>query len=202
MPRPRAADHDAKRRAILSGAARLFADQGYGRASMAGVAAACGISKGLIYHYYDGKDALLFDILDTHLRDLRDRVAALPPPASPRDGLRDLFEALLLAYEGRDAEHEVQLNALHALPEAQQAILRGHQREMVAIARARVAALSPAAVAADAARLRAVTMSVFALANWHHRWDGAADAESRRAYAELATTLIAGGLPALAGETP
>jgi AcrR family transcriptional regulator len=77
MARSIAKDHDAKRAQILTAAARVFADEGYHRASMSQLAAACGISKANIYHYYDSKDALLFDMLDSYLAGLRDRIAAV-----------------------------------------------------------------------------------------------------------------------------
>ena len=78
MARPIAKDHDAKRVHILKTAARVFAQTGFVRASMSQVAKDCGISKANIYHYYSGKDALLFDILDTYLLELRDRLLHLP----------------------------------------------------------------------------------------------------------------------------
>jgi AcrR family transcriptional regulator len=70
MARTIAKDHEAKREAILKTAAVFFAKQGFDRASMVKLADACGVSKALIYHYYPSKDALLFDILDTHLTAL------------------------------------------------------------------------------------------------------------------------------------
>jgi TetR/AcrR family transcriptional regulator len=50
MARPRAADHDDKRQAILAAAATLFAEHGYDGTAMAEVARACGVSKALLYH--------------------------------------------------------------------------------------------------------------------------------------------------------
>ncbi|MGB7317185.1 MAG: helix-turn-helix domain-containing protein, partial [Planktotalea sp.] len=77
MPRPIAKDHAEKRLHILKEAARVFAEEGIARASMAQVAVAAGVSKANIYHYYDSKHALLFDILDSYLCALRDRLAGL-----------------------------------------------------------------------------------------------------------------------------
>jgi len=48
VARPIAKDHREKRSAILKQAAVYFADHGYDRASVNGVAGACGISKSLI----------------------------------------------------------------------------------------------------------------------------------------------------------
>ena len=70
MARPLAADHGDKRAAILAGAARLFAAEGFDRASMNEIAQALGVSKALVYHYYRSKDALLYDIIRGHLVEL------------------------------------------------------------------------------------------------------------------------------------
>ena len=77
MVRTIAKDYDAKRDKILTAAAGVFAQRGVAGASMAEVAKACGISKGNIYHYYDSKLAILFDILDSYLCRLRDRIIAV-----------------------------------------------------------------------------------------------------------------------------
>ena len=111
MPRGIAKDHDEKRAALRKGAAAYFAAHGYDRASMTGAARGCGVSKALIYHYYASKEALLFDILDTHLSDL----VAVVEDASD-EGLPGLIRAILAAYEDADAEHKLQLDALSVLP--------------------------------------------------------------------------------------
>ena len=47
-----------KRAQILSGAATVFAADGYGGASMARIAAVAGVSKGTLYNHFDSKAAL------------------------------------------------------------------------------------------------------------------------------------------------
>ncbi|RME18772.1 MAG: TetR/AcrR family transcriptional regulator, partial [Alphaproteobacteria bacterium] len=127
MARGIARDHDRKRRAIRRGAAEYFARHGFDRASMTGAARHCGVSKALIYHYYPAKEALLFDILDTHLTDLVETARAVPP----EEGLGGLVQAILEAYEDADAEHKLQIDALSVLPREQQAPLIALQRELV-----------------------------------------------------------------------
>ena len=198
MARPVAVDYDDKREAILRGAARLFADEGYGRASMAEVARKCGISKANIYHYYPSKEALLFDMLESHLRDLRDRIVGLVFPTSdPKAQLRIIITEILLAYQGADAEHDVMLSAMQALPPEKQDLLRRYQREFVAVGRERLAAICPPEVAGDRARLWAVTMSVFGMLNWHYKWSSGADEATRREHADLIADLVIGGVPNL-----
>ena len=77
MARTIAIDHDVKREQILQAAAEVFAKSGFHGASMSQVAKACGLSKPAIYHYYDGKEAVLFDLLDRYLQQLRDRIVAV-----------------------------------------------------------------------------------------------------------------------------
>ncbi|MCO5128892.1 MAG: TetR/AcrR family transcriptional regulator, partial [Rhodobacteraceae bacterium] len=148
--------------------------------------------------YYPGKEALLFDILDSHLRELRDRIVGQEFASNdPEQQLRATVAELLVAYEGADAEHAVQLNAIHALPEAMQEVLRGYQRDLVRFVAARLRDIASPALAADRTRLRAITMSVFAMTNWHYQWDAGADQAERHAYADLICDLITGGLHGL-----
>ena len=74
MARPKAASFDLQRGAIRDAAARLFAEKGYASASIAEIAAACGVSKALLYHYYRDKEDLLFDIALSYVERLRDLV--------------------------------------------------------------------------------------------------------------------------------
>lgn len=195
MSRTIASDHGDKRASILRNAAILFAEEGYGRASMADVAKACGISKANIYHYYGGKDALLFDILENHLRFLRDRIEALEYPSTdPQDKLTFIMTEMLLAYQGADAEHDVLLNATRALPKAQQDILRQYQREFLGFGRKILAELVPDTIAQDKAKMRALTMSAFGMLNWHYKWNSDASEETRRKHAKMIAELVIGGV--------
>lgn len=198
MARTIAKDHAEKRGLILEAAAKTFAEQGYDRASVSQIAAACSISKANIYHYYSSKGDILFAVLETHLRALRDRVHGLaldgmPPP----ERLRVTIAEFLLAYDGADDEHKVQAMALDLLPADQQRILKGYQREMVAFLSAIVRDIAPGAFDADRKTLHAVTMSIFGMLNWFYMWNGQADEAARIAYADLTARLALGGIRGL-----
>lgn len=198
MARTIAKDHDQKRAQILTSAARVFAREGFDRASMTQLARECGISKANIYHYYDSKDAILFDILDSYLAGLRDLILAtdtkgLDPEARFRRVVRDILNA----YKGADDEHQVQINALTALPEDQQKIMRSYQRDMVRFMSDCIAATAPEVFAGDRNRLRSVTMSVFGMLNWYFMWSADADTTAREAYASLVCDLTLNGVRGL-----
>lgn len=198
MARPIAKDHEAKRAAILKTAAEFFAENGFDRASMGKLAQACGVSKALIYHYYPSKDALLFDILDTHLTSLADLVeAAATGPGTPRKRLRSLIHVILTAYRESKAEHKVQLDALSSLPEREQTHLKALQRRLLASMADSVRAIAPEHFCSRPELVGPLTMSIFGMLNWFdlwHRPDGPID---RDAYADMVTDLVIGGLPAV-----
>mgnify|MGYP002144929379 CR=1 FL=1 len=70
MARPKSQQHDLKRDEILDIAAQCFASQSYPAASMNDIATAGGTSKARLYHYYESKEAILFDLLDRYTQRL------------------------------------------------------------------------------------------------------------------------------------
>ena len=197
MARPRSANHDIKRRAILDRSAVLFARNGYDRTSMAEVAAGCGVSKALLYHYYVGKETLLFDILREHLQDMIDAANALDPALAPRMRLRALIGSLLEAYRDADHQHKIQINEMTKLPAERKKILLGMERELVAIFAQAISDVLPD-IGRNKALLKPVTMSLFGMLNWHYMWFREHGAMSREDYADLATTVLVEGAQALA----
>ena len=198
MARSLAKDHDDKRTRILTIAAQQFAARGYANASMAQVSTACGISKANISHYYPSKAALLFDILQTYLSTLRDRVCGLAVESqSPADQLHAVTAEILLAYEGMDALHKIQTESLHLLPEAQQETLRGYQREMVRKVSGILATAAPDVQHQSREYLHHATMSVFGMLNWFYMWNAGADTAARRDYARVVADLTLSGISGL-----
>lgn len=198
MARTIAKDYDAKRGHILKTAARVFAKDGVARASMNQIARECGISKANIYHYYNSKDALLFDILDSYLSALRDRICTLPLDGlRPREKLHRIVAETLLAYDGMDHEHQIQTEGMPLLPDDQQTVLRGYQRDMVRHLGDVLAQTAPEVFDGEPAKLRAATMSVFGMLNWFYMWNPRADVQARQDYARLVATLTCDGLGGL-----
>ncbi len=195
MARTIAKDHDQKREQILKRAAKIFADQGFDRASMTLLAKECGISKANIYHYYDSKDAILHDILETYLRDLRDRICNVDfEGLEPEDKLRKAVREILFAYQGADDEHRVQISGMNALADDQQKKLREYQRDMVSFINNILQELSPETLGDDKAKLRGATMSVFGMLNWYYMWNTGAGTKAREDYADLVSTLTVHGI--------
>jgi AcrR family transcriptional regulator len=194
MARSRARDFAAKQRAILHAAAAVFAEAGMDKASMAQIAARGDVSKALLYHYYPGKDALIFDIIRTNLAELDDAVAqADDPTLAPRARLRALVHAVLEQYRDADDYHMVQLNGTKALSEAQRQEVVALERSIVRRFAMVIRQVNPD-MEVDRPILTAVTMSLFGMMNWVYMWFKDGGPVSRAEYADLATDILLGGI--------
>ncbi|GAA0944874.1 helix-turn-helix domain-containing protein [Actinocorallia libanotica] len=72
----RARQKEQTRRALLRESRRLFATLGYGAVSLAEVVRAAGVTKGALYHHFDGKTALFRAVLEEVQQQVGEAVAA------------------------------------------------------------------------------------------------------------------------------
>ncbi|MCA1371014.1 TetR family transcriptional regulator [Bradyrhizobium sp. BRP14] len=197
MARTRAVDFEEKQRGILSSAAAVFADIGMEKASMSMIASHSNVSKALLYHYYPSKDALIFDIVRTHLTELLGAIEAADSPNQPaKDRLRLLVKTVLKNYEGADNEHKVQLNGTSALSPEQRSELRAIERQIVKRFSAVIYEINPD-LSKNRPLLTPVTMSLFGMMNWVYMWFRPNGPITREEYADIATTLILEGVKAV-----
>lgn len=198
MARTRAQDFGIKQRSILDKAALVFAQKGMEKASMAQIATEAQVSKALLYHYYPGKDALIFAIIITHLEELDEALEAADDPSLPlNDRLRKLVGAVLEAYKGADNQHKVQLNASGALSDEQRAEILVLERGIVRRFSTILDQINPDLDRKDRPLLTPVTMSLFGMMNWMYMWFRDGGRISREDYADVATTLILEGIRAV-----
>lgn len=197
MARTRAADFEEKQRSILTAAASTFAELGIDRASMAQIASRSGVSKALLYHYYPSKDALIFDIVHTHLSELDDALAQADDANLPAETrLRLIVGQLLEHYRNADNYHQVQLTGKNVLPQEMTDQLRAIERNIVARFSTLLNAINPK-LDGETPLLMPVTMSLFGMMNWMYMWFRPNGPISRDAYADIVTRLIIAGSKSL-----
>jgi len=86
---------DAQRESILEAAKAVFASKGWAT-TMADIAAEAKISQGLIYHYFEDKEAILGELIGQATRPKADRFqAALQAEGSPTERLEALISGML-----------------------------------------------------------------------------------------------------------
>jgi AcrR family transcriptional regulator len=192
MARPKAATFETQRVAIRDAAARLFSERGYASASIAEIAAACGISKALLYHYYRDKEALLHDIAFTYVERLQQIVEEvqrerLPPAAQ----LRRLISRFMNEYEYSAARHRVLVQDVKYLSKAHRARVVTGQRKVVAAFSEVIEALSPAA---GELWQRPLAMMLFGMMNWTFTWLQPGGVLSHDDLAPVIADLFIGGI--------
>jgi TetR/AcrR family transcriptional regulator, cholesterol catabolism regulator len=106
------------RQEILRTAARLFQQRGYDATSMNDVAAALKLSKGGLYHHFQSKDEILFEIM-THAMEITEERVVKPVRgiSDPEERLRMLIRLHIeVVLSPRDREITVMLHENHPLP--------------------------------------------------------------------------------------
>lgn len=89
-PKPRNAV--ATRDKILRMASREFAAHGFEGTRIDAIVARCKISKNLIYHYFDSKEALFIEVMERAYGAMRERQNELLRTGDPVQDMRDLVE--------------------------------------------------------------------------------------------------------------
>ncbi|OLB66694.1 MAG: hypothetical protein AUI10_01970, partial [Actinobacteria bacterium 13_2_20CM_2_72_6] len=123
------AQEPAVRRRLVAAATRLFAEKGYENASVSEIVAAAGVTKGSMYHYFQAKDDLLFEIYHRVLAmqmDRLDRLAAGPGTAIDR--LRAVAVDVVVTTVEHQDEATVFFLSMHLLDPDKRATVRAERR--------------------------------------------------------------------------
>ena len=170
----------AVRRRLVEAATRLFAEKGYEGASVSEIVAAAGVTKGSMYHYFQAKDDLLFEIYHRLLAMQQDRLDRLATgPGTPVDRLRAVAVDVVVTTVEHQDEATVFFLSMHLLEAEKRTTVRRerrryHERFRALIEEGQAAGLFREDVAADLAT-HYFFGSVHHLLTWY-RADGAMNA--------------------------
>ncbi len=159
-----------KRRAIIDSAARIFDTEGYHATTVDALARAVGLKKPSVYHYFSGKDEILYwiheefiDLLIT--KQLAREAQDLPAPLALRSVIGDVL-GLMDTHRGHVRvffEHHRELSS--------------ERRETISAKRDRYATLVEAEIirAIEAGDIREVdsrltALAMFGMCNWAYQW--------------------------------
>ena len=86
----------ATKRKLERVASAMFAERGYADVSAEELVAAAGVTRGALYHHYDGKDGLFAAVVEAQMQQLHERLlSAAAGGADPLMGLRSGVGAFL-----------------------------------------------------------------------------------------------------------
>lgn len=192
MVRPRAENYLERQQGILDAAAAMFAKHGFNGTSIAALADSCGVSKALLYHYYDSKEALLYDMLLVHCKLLSETASnATKQSDKPEEQLRSLVRALMELYMSSRDKHVVLLNDLHCLPEAQQIEVKEEERKVLQEIKDLIIKLRPDL---KPPQVTSLTMYLMGAVNWTYTWFKPQGQVTAGEFADLATATFLNGI--------
>ena len=103
----RARHSEETRSLLISAARRLFAERGYHNVGVREFAAAAGVTRGALYHYFADKEALFLAVYDAVQRDLMQEAARRHRDPARPDRWTQLRQDLQLALDlARDQEFQ------------------------------------------------------------------------------------------------
>ena len=202
MARPISAAHGLRRDEILNVAADCFARQSYPATSMNYIAAAGGTSKARLYHYYESKEAILFDLLDRYTQKLLVIIGQVQATAQrkgldERATLHELVRAFLCEYETSATRHAALLGSTQFLGEEQREIILNRERDVVSAVTRFLRRAYPERVQAH--NQTAIAMTLFGMINWTFTWLRPGGSMSYPQFAEEVLALLDRGLVLGAG---
>src|SRR5699024_3131207 len=103
----------AGRMKIIEAARSIISEYGIQGATIRQIAKQAGVSTGAIYHYYQSKEAILYDVMDEGLSDVK-RISEITTDGKEKLEviIKEIFESMQRRYQ-KDAESRLQFYLAH-----------------------------------------------------------------------------------------
>ena len=156
---------------LLAVAAQLFADKGFDATSVQEVVERAQVTKGALYHYFDSKQDLLYEIyhqiISAQLADLQQILATGEPPERM---LRTIIVSLVESTAARANQALVFSREMHRLDRDKMDAVRADRRRYHDLVRDVVARAQGSGAFAKVADADTVAYIVFGVVNQLPRW--------------------------------
>ncbi len=198
MARTRARDYEEKRALILKQAVQLFAERGFANSSITQLAVRCGASKAWLYHYFNSKDAVLFEIFNEYTQRLVNVVLDVRGLGlAPEAQFMEFLHRFLRIYESAQTTHLVLLYDLNRLGREQYEIIASRERTVVNELAAILDALSPDLLKHKPELRKPLAMTLMGMINWTFTWLRKDGPVSHEKFAELTAQVFLHGITGL-----
>ena len=160
------------RQEILRTAARLFQQRGYHATSMNDVASALKLSKGGLYHHFQSKDEILFNLMDHAMNITQERVInGVRDIADPEERLRMLIRRHIeVVLSVRDREITVMLHENNPLPPSLRRRINARKKDYVHFVENLIAEVQRARHSSGSVSPRAAAFALLGMINWIYQW--------------------------------
>ena len=161
--------HDAKARQVLTGAAKVFSEKGYHHASMRDIARETGMSLAGMYHYFSGKEEILYSIQRYCFRQVLDSLnERLEGVTDPHARLEAFIHNHLEFFTQNVTEMRVLSHESESLNGENRQRINEMKREYYKVVSEILEDVHGGGWT-DAER-RLTTLSVFGMVNWIYTW--------------------------------
>jgi AcrR family transcriptional regulator len=160
------------RQEILRAAARLFQQQGYDATSMNDVAAALKLSKGGLYHHFQSKEEILFNLMN-HAMDITEERVIAPAKLTPdpEERLRTVIRRhIAVVLSERDREITVMLHENHPLSPALRKRINSRKKDYVHFLENLIGEVQRARGSSGTVTPRAAAFALLGMINWIYQW--------------------------------
>src|SRR5581483_9924168 len=179
------------RQEILRTSARLFQQQGYDATSMNDVAAALKLSKGGLYHHFQSKEEILFNLMN-HAMDITEERVIAPAKQlpDPEERLRTvILRHIAVVLSERDREITVMLHENHPLSPTLRKRINSRKKDYVHFLENLIGEVQRARGSGGTVTPRAAAFALLGMINWIYQWyrpDGSLQEESlAKQYTEI-----------------
>ncbi len=177
---------------VRSAAARLFAERGFARASMRDLARAAGMSLSGLYHYFAGKDELLYELQRAAFEQLIRPLSQCSPAATPAEKVERLIRNHLEFFAAHITEMKVLSHESEALDGEMGRRMRRMRRSYYNLCLGIVAELLKSRRRRDLDP-RITTMALFGMINWIYTWyKPATDGPAEHLARQMTTVFLQG----------
>lgn len=105
--------HNGQKTKIIQAAMKVLFEQGLNEMTFRSVAAEAGISPGTLYYYYNSKDLMLYDILDSNTSKTGGLVSFLHNEAKNKDEVFSILIDMMGDYVKNNKQNMIFLHILH-----------------------------------------------------------------------------------------
>jgi AcrR family transcriptional regulator len=125
-----AGEQDSVPQRLLSHATELFAKKGFDRTSVQEIVEAAGVTKGAMYHYFDSKDDLLYEIYARVLREQTDQLEKVAVTEAPlRERLTAAASDVVVSTIANLDDNTIFMQSMHQLSDEKRKAVRAERRK-------------------------------------------------------------------------
>lgn len=186
------------RRDILHTAARLFQERGYEATSMQDVASALDVSKGALYHHFQSKDEILFEIMNHGLDVFDEEVLnVVRPMPDPVERLRACIARHIgMVLRGRDREITVILHENRTLPSRLRKLINARKKSYILFLEETIEAVQKQMATKNDISPQSAAFALLGMINWIYQWYRPGGSLSEEQLIRDYTTIFFDGLTA------